>query len=537
MAVKKQKVAMEAKMNSLIEDKEKKFVFVGGKGGVGKTTSSSAIAMQLSYDRKVLLLSTDPAHSLSDAFLCTFSGEPKKVPGLPNLYVMEVKPEATLQSEVEDWAKLVKESGMDEMLENTQQFQEWLQGVPGIDEATALATVIGHIESGAFDTIVFDTAPTGHTLKLLQLPGVLQVGLDKLQGWQSKLYGYWSAFKGAATGNNAVNVQKKITERLMKYKAGIEKIGVMLTDNKRTTFVVVCIAELLSINETCRLLSELEKFKVGVSHVIVNQLVEGAVGDAELGRFEELMCNVEGLPDQTLVSQIRSSVQLCNARRNIQRRYLTKLIEADQVTSAGLTVLEMPLLPSEVTGPEALLGFSQRLVTTGYRASGPPGELQNWKPSPVQIVLPSRDEEVVELEDPEEMVSYEVGDIVTAHGLVKAAKYNGLEAEVTGTQPDGRIAVKVRFEGKFKRLALQASNLKLKARHDKSKTQPKQKQADPVSGIKDKLLADPEVQAALKQPKFKAAWDECSANPMAAMKYLADPDIGPFITKMMSKMQ
>ena len=71
--------------------------------------------------------------------------------------------------------------------------------MPGIDEATALTSVIGHIESGTYDTIVFDTAPTGHTLKLLQLPAILQAGLDKLQSWQAKIWDVWSVMKAGAS--------------------------------------------------------------------------------------------------------------------------------------------------------------------------------------------------------------------------------------------------------------------------------------------------------------------------------------------------
>ena len=85
-----------------------KFVFVGGKGGVGKTTSSSAIATLLAEqcNKRVLLVSTDPAHSLSDAFRCEFSNEPKS-PGVENLHVMEVDPTETMEVSTLIWLSQV----------------------------------------------------------------------------------------------------------------------------------------------------------------------------------------------------------------------------------------------------------------------------------------------------------------------------------------------------------------------------------------------------------------------------------------------
>eukprot|EP01125_Pyxidicula_operculata_P013220 TRINITY_DN4371_c0_g1_i2.p1 TRINITY_DN4371_c0_g1~~TRINITY_DN4371_c0_g1_i2.p1 ORF type:complete len:321 (+),score=76.47 TRINITY_DN4371_c0_g1_i2:3-965(+) len=268
-------------------NKNLKFIFFGGKGGVGKTTTSSSFATKLAFERHrqglggVLLISTDPAHSLGDAFRMSFSGEPTPIEGVPGLDVMEIDPTVVLNSEIDTWKKMVKDSGMKEIAEEVQKLQQWLVSIPGIDEATALSSVIGHIESGKYSAIVFDTAPTGHTIKLLHLPEVLQAGLSQLQSWQAKLWGYYKAFTGfLSLANNgkekkvdpAETFRKNMEAKLTNYKAGIEKVGKMLKDNVKTTFVTVCIAEYLSVSETQRLLQELKSQSIHTSHIVVNQV-------------------------------------------------------------------------------------------------------------------------------------------------------------------------------------------------------------------------------------------------------------------------
>ena len=175
--------------------------------------------------------------------------EPTKVNGIMNLSVMEINPEILLQDEIASWKKLADAAGFDIMGE-VQQFSQWITSIPGIDEATALASVINMIEKGKYGCIILDTAPTGHTLKLLQLPNVLEVGITKIQGWQAKLWDYtmmFQQFMGGNTNNNLPQVRRTLNSKLKKYKKQIGKVAKILKNRESTTFIPVTIASYLSI--------------------------------------------------------------------------------------------------------------------------------------------------------------------------------------------------------------------------------------------------------------------------------------------------
>jgi arsenite-transporting ATPase len=433
-------------IKNLLEDQNLRFIFVGGKGGVGKTTTSSALAAQLAFSRKVLLISTDPAHSLSDAFRMEFSGTPQSVPGIPNLEVMEVNPTKFLKDELHDWADLAAAAGVEDLSGKIHDFQEWLSGVPGVDEATALSSVIDLVEHGTYDTIVFDTAPTGHTLKLLQLPAIMQAGLAKLENWQSTMWGYWEMVKGQG---QAVDVKKEVARRIREYKHGIERVGKMLKDSKRTKFVTVCIAEFLSISETRRLLHELARHGVAASNVVVNQLVQEVLSDSELGELSVCLKN-----NANLLDRVKAVSALSSARHAIQQKYLKTLKESRE--AAGLPVVEVPLLPSEITGPEKLLEFSRFLVPAGYNAARPE-------------LLVNRVDKASTLYERSIELGFVEGERVRLCNLSKSPHYNGCVGDIVKVSEDGRVVIRVKDpeSGKFKVLSLKPENLQVYTEQNK----------------------------------------------------------------------
>jgi len=283
------------------------------------------------------------------------------------------------------------------------------------------------------------------------LPSVLQVGIEKLQSVQTKVWSAWNTFAQMAGNDTATarNALKRAVERkLLEYKAGVEKVGRMMKDQTRTAFVVVCIAEYLSISESQRLLEELKQKGVRATHVCVNQLVQGPTA-AQLTAFEEQAAQT---PDQKdLWEVVRSSMQLTSARSGIQSKYL-KMLE-DSPEARGIEVVKLPLLPKEVTGPDALLEFSQLFVSAGKR-SGPPQKLVDRKKNInelyTDIVMPS-------------MCDYDIGDRVLIKGLVGKPEFNGLSGtvrELPGRHGDGRIVVLADLpQGGMKKLLLKEANL------------------------------------------------------------------------------
>jgi len=569
-----------------------KFIFVGGKGGVGKTTTSSAVASLLATlcAKRVLLISTDPAHSLGDAWRKKFSNVPTTVElatssdaktGGGSLEIMEVDPQESMQGELHVWAEMSQEmfensntsnnnnnkngnDQADEWMSRIHQFQEWLSGIPGIDEATALSTAIRHIESGRYDLIVFDTAPTGHTLKLLALPEILEQGIDKLQSWQTTFWGYWQAFKAASGGSlskaqKRANLQQQVAEKLTKYKHDIQKVAMMLQDQQRTRFVAVCLAEYLSVSETQRLLQELKKHKVIASHIVVNQLVvQDALTTQQLSDLEAL-AEVGHL--QLPVELLRKTVHACRlttARKSIQQKYLKDLKEYPETQSILDGICEVPLLAEEVTGPEAIHRFSKLLVRNdpevSFQANADgaavaPGNVKLYDDLIATKAKSKGDADT-------NTASFVPGDIVQVTGLAKSPEFNELEGKVTThrNSETGRYGVTISYQGKTKTLALQPKNISLVRKSDKkSKANGSDGTSLPMNGngsqneapslgggLMDKaktILQDPEIKELVDaNPRFQDAVQDCLANPMNVMKYLGDPELSPLISKALAKM-
>nr|PVC53771.1 arsenical pump-driving ATPase [Theileria orientalis] len=299
-------------VRNLVDQESYKWIFVGGKGGVGKTTISSSLASILSERREsVLLLSTDPAHSLSDAFNQKFTDRPTLVKGYENLYAMELD-----VTKVSDTGFGFSESKM-----FLQAIPELIQMLPGIDEAFSFSELLHSVQSMKYSVIVFDTAPTGHTLKFLNLPEVLDKLLDsflKVENLCGVAMKMFSAFSDSIP-------KEQIFEKLKKFKSNLTLIMNQMKDPDLTTFVCVCIPEFLSVYETERLIQSLAKTDVDCSYIVVNQILSYINLETHVQKtkesLEELSEHNKSVlePFFELVLEQQNNL---NGRLGIQRKYL-----------------------------------------------------------------------------------------------------------------------------------------------------------------------------------------------------------------------
>ncbi len=252
--------------------RETQFYLFAGKGGVGKTSIAAATALHFANrGKKTLIISTDPAHSLSDSFETKIGGEIQKL--RKNLFAVEIDPKKAMSEYKEKIMPQIEK--MDFLkglgLEDTFDFAG---NTPGIDEMAAFDKFLQYMQSKDYDVIIFDTAPTGHTLRFLSLPDVLDSWVGKMINIRLKFSGFINTFKKILPfGETKKDDQKLGTEQLEVIKERIEQARKILGDKEKTHFNLVLIPEAMSIYESERSLNVLKEYGIPIETVVVNQLI------------------------------------------------------------------------------------------------------------------------------------------------------------------------------------------------------------------------------------------------------------------------
>ena len=257
-----------------------KIIFFGGKGGVGKTTCSASYALyEANRGLKTLLVSTDPAHSTSDIFEIKINDSITNI--LPNLDAIEINGEKESKKYMDSVRGSLKQIVSPIIVKEINKQIDAASISPGTEEAALFDKMIEIIieRMDEYDKIVFDTAPTGHTVRLLSLPELLGAWLDTLIQKRSKSVNLMSmALKGQKASNKELENDEVIKVLKRRYDRVLQAKKIMI-DNHQLSFVFVINAEKLPIDETVKAINILEKYNITVGGIIVNKLLPDNMKD------------------------------------------------------------------------------------------------------------------------------------------------------------------------------------------------------------------------------------------------------------------
>ena len=361
-----------------------RFLFFTGKGGVGKTSIACATAIHLAASgRRVLLVSTDPASNVGQVFGLRIGNTITPVPNVPHLAALEIDPQAAAQAYRDRIVGPVRGVLPDTVVHS---IEEQLSGactteIAAFDEFTALLT--NTAVTTAYDHIVFDTAPTGHTIRLLQLPGA------------------WSGF--LAEGRGDASCLGPLAG-LEKQRAQYQEAVASLADPQRTRLILVARAQDSALREVARTHAELAKIGLSQQYLIINGVLPP--GEAALDPLAAAIC----------------------AREKAALSALPTVLGA-------LPIDTLPLKPFNLVGLDAL----RHLFTGGEPAA------RDSAPPPVEIAAPSLAALIDEIAADRHglvlvMGKGGVGKTTLAAALAVGLAHRGLPVHLTTSDPAAHLA-------------------------------------------------------------------------------------------------
>lgn len=257
-----------------------RIVFFGGKGGVGKTTCSAAFAIASSNKgKKTLLVSTDPAHSTCDIFEKKIGN--KIVNIAKGLDALEIDGEFESKKYM-DGVRVNLKNVVSPIIVNEIKKQIDAAAIsPGTEEAAVFDKMIEIINEqyDRYDQIIFDTAPTGHTIRLISLPELLGAWLETLIEKRRKALGLMNMAQNHGKKKKDEIEEDEVVSILRKRLDNVNNAKKILIDNKKMSFIFVLNAEKLPIEETKKAVAMLEKYKIYVDTLVVNRILPEEIQD------------------------------------------------------------------------------------------------------------------------------------------------------------------------------------------------------------------------------------------------------------------
>ena len=334
---------------------ERKVLFVGGKGGVGKTAVASALALeQARSGRRTLVVSTDPAHNLGHLWERPVGDRITPLArdlGGGALDGIEVDPVATTDAHLAAVGATIRRLMPEHLAAEVDKHMELARDSPGTHESAVLERIAELVDTGLddYDLIVFDTAPSGHTARLMALPEIMSAWTEGLLRRRGRAEKFGAALRGLedrdAASESILGTGRprdpreerdlEIRRILLRRRERFEALREVLVDAERCSFVIVLAAERLPVLETAELHEQLVRAGVHVGALVVNKRSPADAGDflAERRALEEVH-----------VATLRGALP-------------------------GVPLLQVPLLPGDVVGQDALERFGAALAQADLRAT------------------------------------------------------------------------------------------------------------------------------------------------------------------------
>lgn len=283
--------------------RSRKILFFGGKGGVGKTTVSAATALSRAGEGgRVLLVSTDPAHNLGHLFDRKIGPQPVRITA--GLDALELDPDETVALHLKEVSDALHQLMPPQQHKEIDKHMALSRDAPGMQEAALLEKIAEIVETGVedYDLIVFDTAPSGHTARLMVLPEMMSAWTEGLIKQREKAdrfaeivrdLGRDSSMEDKTVGGADAPKQEKesrIRQILLRRRKKFSALRDRLADKKLTSFVIVLAGERLPVLETIELHERLQRAGIGVDCLVVNKRAPAEQGEfmAERHAQEEI---------------------------------------------------------------------------------------------------------------------------------------------------------------------------------------------------------------------------------------------------------